>query len=220
MLASSLIKDIIPPLKISDTGERALQWMEEFRTRYLPVVNGTEYLGIISETDIKGLANKSQALGHHAIPLDRVFINENQHVYDAVKFATTYNYPMIPVLDSENQYMGIVTLTDLIQSFAELFAVNGPGGIIQLELNQHDYKLSEIAQLIESNDASIMSLSVNHLPGQMMYEITIKLNKTDLSRILEAFYRYNYNVKSYLHQSEFSDDLQSRYEAFMNYLKM
>jgi acetoin utilization protein AcuB len=219
MLARSLIKDIIPPLKITDTGERALLWMEEFRMRYLPVINSTTYLGIISETDVQGIANKTHQLAQHAVPLDRVFINENQHVYDAVRFVAQYNYPMIPVLDNDQRYAGIVTVTDLIESFAELFAVNGPGGIIQFEVNLKDYMLSEIAQLIESNDAHIMSLSVNPVGDQKM-QITIKVDKTDLSRILEAFYRYNYEVKTFSHQSEFTEDLQSRYDAFMNYLKM
>jgi predicted transcriptional regulator len=220
MLARSLIKDIIPPLKITDTGERALLWMEEFRIRCLPVVNGTEYLGIISETDIHGLVNKTSELGHYAIPLDRVFINENQHVYDAVKFVTNYKYPLIPVLDTDNQYLGMITVGDLIENFAGLFAVNGPGGIIQFEVNQKDYKLSEVAQLIESNDAAIMSLNVNPVGDGSKLEITIKINKIDLSRILEAFYRYNYDVKTFYHQSEFVEDLQNKYEAFMNYLKM
>lgn len=220
MLARSLIKDIIPPLKITDAGERALLWMEEFRTHYLPVVNSTNYLGIISETDILGLANKSLQLGNYAVPLDRVFIYESQHVYDAVRFVSNYNYPIIPVLDSDQHYAGLLTVTDLIESFAELFAVNGPGGIIQLEVNQKDYMLSEIAKLVEGNDAHIMSLNVNPSPDQLKMEITIKVDKTDLSRIIESLYRYNYNVKTFYHQSEFSEDLQERYEAFMNYLKM
>ncbi|HKR05622.1 MAG TPA: CBS domain-containing protein [Bacteroidia bacterium] len=220
MLARSLIKDIIPPLKITDAGERALSWMEEFRTHYLPVVNSTNYLGIISETDILGLANKSLQLGNYAVPLDRVFIYENQHVYDAVRFVSNYNYPIIPVLDNDQHYAGLLTVTDLIESFAELFAVNGPGGIIQLEVNQKDYMLSEIAKLVEGNDAHIMSLNVNPSPDQLKMEITIKVDKTDLSRIIESLYRYNYNVKTFYHQSEFSEDLQERYEAFMNYLKM
>ena len=220
MLAKSLIKDIIPPLKITDTGERALAWMEEFRMRYLPVVNGTEFLGIISEADIIGLARKTKPLADFSVPLDRVYIKEDEHVYEAVRFISKYNYPIVPVLDTDQHYAGILTVMDIIESFAGLFAVSGPGGIIQLEVNQHDYVLSEIAQLVEANDASIMSLSVNPMPDQTKLDITIKVNKIDLTRILSAFYRYNYNIKAFYHQSEFAEDLQSRYEAFMNYLKM
>lgn len=220
MLSKSLIKDVIPPLKISDTGERALLWMAEFRLRYLPVVDGTKFLGIISETDVHGLADRSLHLGHYSLPLDPVFIREDQHVYDVVKFISNYNYPIVPVLDSDQHYAGMITVMDVIESFAELFVVKAPGAIIQLEVNQHDYKLSEIAQLVESNDAIIMSLSANPKPDQSKIEITIKVNKVDLSRILSALYRYNYNVIAFYHQSEFTEDLQSRYDSFMNYLKM
>jgi acetoin utilization protein AcuB len=220
MLLRSLIKDTIPPLKITDTGERARAWMEEFRLSHLPVIDGTNYLGIISETDVAGLSDKSQYLGHYALPFERVFLTDEQHVYDAVKFITNYNYTIIPVLDKDEQYAGLITVMDIIESFAQLFAVQAPGGIIQLEVNQHDYKLSEIAQLIEANDAIIMSLSANPLPDHSKVEVTVKVNRIDLTRILAAFYRYNYVVKAFYHQSEFSEDLQSRYDSFMNYLKM
>lgn len=221
MLARSLIKDVIPPLKITDTGERALAWMDEFRLRYLPVVKDQEYIGLISESDIMGLSDRKLPLEHYtSLPLERVFIYDNQHVYDAVKFISNYNFPVVPVLDNEQQYSGLISVMDIIDSFSELYAVKAPGGIIQLEINQNDYVLSEIAQLAESNDASIMSLSANLSADQSKIDVTLKVNIVDLSRLLSAFYRYNYNVVAYYHQSEFTGDLQNRYDSFMNYLKM
>ncbi|MFI5218445.1 MAG: CBS domain-containing protein [Bacteroidia bacterium] len=220
MLVSSLIKDVIPPLKITDTGERALAWMEEFRLRYLPVIRNQDFLGIISESDVMGLGDRKKALEHFTLPFERVFVYDNQHVYDAVKFVSNYNFSVVPVLDSEQHYAGLISVMDIIDSFSELYAVKSPGGIIELEINQNDYSLSEIAQLVEANDGSIMSLHADPSADQTKINVTIKVNILDLSRILAAFYRYNYNVTAYYQQNEFSADLQNRYESFMNYLKM
>lgn len=44
MLAKELISDIILPLKTSDTGITALNWMEEFRVSHLPIVNNQDFL--------------------------------------------------------------------------------------------------------------------------------------------------------------------------------
>ena len=38
MIAIDLINDGIPPLKHSDTAEKALNWMDEFKVSHLPVL--------------------------------------------------------------------------------------------------------------------------------------------------------------------------------------
>ncbi len=52
MTASELISYDIPPLKITDSGEKALDWMEEFKVKDLPVINERQYVGIIEESDV------------------------------------------------------------------------------------------------------------------------------------------------------------------------
>jgi len=52
MLAGDLITDEIPPLKITDTVEMALDWMEQFKVSHLPVVKNRELIGLVAETDI------------------------------------------------------------------------------------------------------------------------------------------------------------------------
>ena len=42
MIASELISYDIPPLKLSDTGAKALDWMEEFKTSDIPVIDNNK----------------------------------------------------------------------------------------------------------------------------------------------------------------------------------
>ena len=164
MLASELIKDIIPPLKTSDTGLKALDWMEEFKVTHLPIVNKEDFLGVISEDDILALNKPDEPIGNHSLSLMRQFIKEDQHIYEAIKLITKMKLSLVPVLDVNEHYLGVITLPDLVEAMATLTSVNSPGGIIMLELNINDYSLSEIAQIVESNGASILSLYVNPHP--------------------------------------------------------
>lgn len=220
MLAKELIKDTIPPLKPGDTGRKALKWMEEFRVRQLPVVNKQQFIGLLTDVDVLGFNDPSLPISHYSLSLIRPFINENQHVYDAIKFATNNKYSVVPVLNDEQQYVGVITMHDLVESFAELKSVKSPGGIIILEFSSKDFSLSEVAQVVESNDAMILSSNVNASADQTKIELTIKINKLDLSRILAAFFRYNYTVKASFQHSDQQEDLQSRYDSFMNYLNI
>lgn len=220
MLARELIKDVIPPLRTSDTGLKALSWMEEFRVSHLPIVNNIKFLGLISYDDILSLNAPAEPLGNHTLSLNRPFVFENQNIYDVVKLVSRLGLTLTPVLSADEQYLGVITLPDLVSNFAAIESVQDPGGIIVLELNKNDYVLSEIAHIIESNDAKILSTFITSNPDSTKLELTLKINKIDLSRIIASFNRYNYVVKATYHESEHDIDLQERFDSFMNYLNI
>ena len=220
MLARELIKDIIPPLRTSDTGLKALSWMEEFRVSHLPIVNNIKFLGLISYDDILSLNAPSEPLGNHSLSLSKPFVFENQSIYDVVRLVSRLNLTLTPVLRADEQYLGVITLPDLVSNFAAIESVQDPGGMIVLELNKNDYVLSEIAHIIESNDAKILSTFITSHPDSTKLELTLKINKIDLSRIMASFNRYNYNIKATYHESEHDTDLQERFDSFMNYLNI
>ena len=220
MLAKDLITDDIPPLKPNDTGLMAINWMDEFKVSHLPIVKNHEYLGLISDTDILDYDITDDELGKCKISLIRPYVLKSQHIYEVIKMISTMKLTVLPVLDDQLNYVGLIPATVLIQQFATLAATREPGGIIVLEMNNHDYTLAQIAQIVESNDGKILSSYVNHIPDSTKMEVTLKINREDLSGIIQTFYRYNYNVKASFHQSEFRDDMKNRFDSFMNYLNI
>ncbi|MBL7924605.1 MAG: cbs domain containing protein [Bacteroidia bacterium] len=220
MFAARLISDNVPPLKPGDTCGRALTWMDELRVNALPVIKGREYLGLIYKSGLNHpqLANKT--IEEADIRYHKVFVYENQHVYDLTKVASLHKLDLVPVLNNEQEYIGLVTVNDLVSYFAESKSVYTPGGIIILELALNDYSMSHIAQVIESDGAHILSSSISATPDPARVELTLKIDKVDLTRILSAFYRLDYHVIASYHQSEHSEDLKNRYESLMNYLNI
>ena len=220
MLIKALIKDNIPSLKFSDTVKKAISWMEEFHVTHLPVVDESGYAGLLSMQNLSTLDHNQLISSIGASLFDKSFITENRHVYEIMKLMYDREISVVPVLSEENKYLGLITLADVVQYFSGTGAVQDPGGIIVLEVNANDYTMSQIAQIIESNDASILSSFTNTIPAQNKIEITLKVSKTDLSRIIAGFERYNYNVKEFYHQNEYVDTLKSRYDSLMNYLNI
>ncbi len=220
MKAKHLISDIVPSLRTSDTGMRALNWMEIFRISHLPIVNNKEFLGLISDTDIYDLNMADESIGNHNLSLIRPSVTKEQHIYEVMQLVSQLKLSVIPVLDEENnQYLGLVTLMDLVHYFANMSAFNNPGGIIVLELHANDYSLSEISQIVESNDAKILSLYITQPDESMRLNVTLKLNKTDISSVIQTFNRYDYEIKdSFMEDNELDSLYNSRYEAFMKYL--
>jgi hypothetical protein len=127
---------------------------------------------------------------------------------------------VIPVLNDKDQYLGLIHLSTLLQHFAEMASMKESGGLLVLELNIHDYSLSEISRIVESNDGKILSLYISSHIDSTKLEVTIKINKTDLSSIIQTFNRYNYTIKASFHQSEYVDDLKDRFDSFMSFLNI
>ncbi len=220
MYARELISDDIPPLKTSDTGERALAWMDEFRVSHLPIVNNVDFLGLISESDILDFNSASEPIGGHSLNLSRPYVFDYQHTYDVLKVMASLKLSVIPVLNDKDQYLGLIHLSTLLQHFAEMASMKESGGLLVLELNLHDYSLSEISRIVESNDAKILSLYISSHIDSTKLEVTIKINRTDLSAIIQTFNRYNYTIKASFHQSEYVDDLKDRFDSFMSFLNI
>jgi predicted transcriptional regulator len=201
MLVKNIIKDTVPPLKSSDSAERALVWMTEFRHSHFPV-------------------NRKVPLHSLSVPFTRLFVNEYMHIFDAVRFAANNDFTLVPVLNEAGQYLGCITVMEIIQALAESHSVQNPGGVVVLSVSKGRYNLSEIARIVESEGAQILSAGATVMSDPENIEVTLKINRIDLTRILAGLYRNGYEVMASYHQSEFKQDLQNRYDAFMNYLKM
>ena len=221
MLARELISDVIPSIRTSDSARKALVHMEVFRISHLPIVNEVELVGLISDTDIYDYNLAEEPIGSHKLSLIRPFVFADQHVFEVLKTVYNQKLTLVPVLDRENRYLGSVTMFDLVAYFSELSGVNSPGGIIELEMNMRDYSLTEIAQIVESNDAKVLGLYVNTKSGSMRISVTIKVNRTEIEAILKTFSRYDYQIKATFTDEDIIKQMNDdRFEQFMNYLNI
>ncbi len=220
MLALELIVNDIPSLKTSDPGLFALSLMDEYRVGHLPIVNNKDFLGLISEDDILALDAPEESIGAHKLSLVKPFVYEQQHIYEAIRLTAELKLTMVPVLKQDGVYSGQILLADLAQAFSNLASLHEPGGILILELNHNDFSMSEVAQIIESNDARILSSYLGIHPDSTKIDLTLKINRTDLSRVIQTFDRYDYTIKASYSENRFSDDWNDRYDEFINYLNM
>ncbi|MFH0892893.1 MAG: CBS domain-containing protein [Bacteroidota bacterium] len=220
MIAEKLLSETVMPLKTSDTGDKALLLMEEYKVSHLPIVNNEQFLGVISESDLFDANLPDEPVGNHSLSLQKPFVSKGQHIYEVIRTMANLKLSLIPVLDEKNNYLGVITLRGLVTAFSEMGAIQNPGGIIVLELNMNNYSLSQIAQIVESNDAKVLSSYVTSHTDSMKMEVTLKVNVTNIEPILKTFHRYDYIVKASFSEAEYLDDLKDRYDQFMNYLNI
>lgn len=220
MLSAELINDLIPPLKLSDSGDRALMLMNDFKVSHLPVVDKTLFLGILSEDDVLEMDDPDAQISTIPLKFTHTFIHGWQHLYDAMKLMSSNKLSIVPILDDKEQYLGLLSINSLMSNFSDMASVSNPGAIIELEIDQHNYSLSEIARIVESNDAHILSSYINSTSDSSKIEVTIKIDKEDVSGILQTFQRFNYVAHSFYQEKHDNDDTMNRFDSFMKYLNI
>lgn len=220
MRAKDLITEEIPPLTHLDTGERALNWMDEFKVSHLPVLKNGNFVGVISEADILDKMEMDQTLDVLFQHLPRPFVYEGDHIYQVLSKVSEFKLSLIPILDQNDEYLGCTSVHHLLRLIANTGSIKENGGILVLEMARTDYSMAQIAQIVESNDARILSSYIMSSPDSTNIEVTLKLNRIELDRIIRTFERYDYIIKASYQKSVYEDDLKFRYDSLMNYLNL
>jgi acetoin utilization protein AcuB len=219
MRAIELITEDIPPLMHTDTGEKALRWMDEFKVSHLPVLKNGNFVGVLSESDVLDKMDIVETLDKLFDHLPRPYVYANAHIYEVLAKISEHRVSVLPILDENENYLGCTSIYHLLTLIANTGSIKETGGIIVLEVNNVDYSMAQIAQIVESNNAKILSSYIMSSPDSTKLEVTLKINKIELTSIIRTFERYDYVIKASFQRSEADDDIQQRYDALMNFLK-
>ncbi len=221
MIAKHFITTNIAPIRFTETGTDILYHLDENRLQDMPVVEGNNLLGSVNESDVYTMEDPDLPLKKQKFTFNREFVYEYQHIFDVLRIMASSKLTMLPVLDDKEKYLGCIQQGDMVNRMAEIMAVANPGAIIVLEVNQHDYVLSEIARIVESQDTKILNLFVTTDKDSTKMDITLKLNTVEIQALMQTFNRYNYIIKAtYTEDEKMYDDLRDRYDSLMRYLNV
>lgn len=219
MLASQLIALEIEPLRSTDTGDVALQRMEEHLIRHLPIVEDGELLGLISEEEI--LDNDQMiSLNTYLQTWKQIFIRDKEHILIVMEMMNVSRVTAMPVLDERNKYVGLITLEKLMHSFATESSLSDPGSILVLEMSRIDYSLTNISRVVESENGYILSSYITHQPDSEQIYVTIKVSLQEVQFLRASLERYGFEVKGTFTEGEYIDTLTERYESLMHFLSI
>ena len=218
MQASLLISSSIISLHPKDDGNRALELMDLYKINHLAVVKDNFYLGVISEREINNWDSNDNFIEEHLSKFASPHVNQDQHLFDIIAVLEKNSLSAVPVLDEKNQYLGVITNRKLLYTIAKSSAIQSPGGVIVLEMNHNDYSMTEIANIIESNDTKILSSYITSLSESTKIELTLKLNKSDVNSVIKGLTRYEYKIIAAYKEQDTNMDFKERYDHLMRFL--
>jgi acetoin utilization protein AcuB len=218
MLTRDLISNSIPYLHKDDKVFHALQLMNDYHVAHLPVVENESYLGIISEEQLLQ-SDEENTIKELPVTDGTTCVQAGDHFLKAIQTAVINKLSIVPVVE-EKQLVGIVTYNDLLKNASEFMSLNDPGALIVLEMESRSYSFTEVNRIVESNDAQITQLNTFTDAETGIMQVTIRINKLEVSDIIGTFQRYEYNVKYYFGEELYENELRTNYDNLMNYLKI
>jgi CBS domain-containing protein len=218
MLTRDLISNTIPYLHKDDTVYHALQLMNDYHVAHLPVVEDEHYLGIISEEQLL-LSDEESRLTELPLTDGTSSVQANEHFLKAIQTAVTHKLSIVPVVE-EKQLLGIVTYNDLLRNASNFMSLSQPGALVVLEIDSVNYSFTEINRIVESVGAQITQLNTFTDPESGTTQVTIRVNKMEVSDLISTFQRYEYNIKYYFGEELYENELKTNFDNLMNYLSI
>jgi len=219
MYAANLLTNDFEPLVISVSGSEALSVMGDNYVQHMPIVSNFKLLGIISVTDImdRGLKKSIESYEH---TLCNTRAKESDHIFDIIKLLVENKLTLIPVVDDDNNYLGVITLPKLLYYFSENISFEEKGSIVVLEMTKSDYILSEIVRILESEGANLLMSFISGSTDSSKILIHLKIDQTDILRIITALERHEFKIAAAFTANDIMGDFRDRYESLMHFLNI
>lgn len=187
---------------------------------HLPVVENDIYIGVVSEDELYDKNLLEEKLSEFGV-MRTPYVLSTQHILDVLAIATHFSVPIVPVVNADRKYLGAITSQNLLDAVSKITNVQSKGAVLVLEMGVHDYSMSEIARIVESENAKLISSYVTEYEDSTRIDVTLVLNMAEISPVVKSLERYGYKVNTFFSGSNKIDDFyRERYELLMNYMKI
>ena len=220
MFASQLVKSGFPIINFFDTISFALQLMDEFDVMHLPVNKDEKFAGLISKDDLLD-ANESDNIASLESLLLAFSVKGEEHFLHALKLIADNQLSVLPVLSKQAEWIGVILVKDMLGAISRFVGNDTKGGVIILETSNMNFSFGEISRLVETNNASITQLNT-YAEGENdnLLVITLKVNKIEISDIVASFQRYDYTIRYFFGEENYTNELKENYQHLLSYLNI
>lgn len=161
-------------IDVNSKISEAVDLMSEKNLHRLPVVKNGKLVGLVTESLIsKRGASKATSLSIYELNYllsktsvdaimikDVVTIHENRLFEDAALLMTKHDIGCLPVVNDENDVVGILTNNDVFNAFLDLLGYRETGSRVCVEVKNNIGAMGEISEVFVRNQCNITHVGV------------------------------------------------------------
>ncbi|MFH0810894.1 MAG: CBS domain-containing protein, partial [Pseudomonadota bacterium] len=173
----------------------AIRLMRQHSIRHLPVVEGSELIGLVTAGDLRELILPSmvEAIFLHEVMLTNpVTIGPDASIDAAAKLIYERKIGGLPVVE-DRRLVGIITVTDILKAFIEIMGVLVSSSRIDVILASRPAAFEEVSRIIAGHGADVISVGINNQPGGDRVHF-FRLSKCDTAPIARSLKQRGHRV--------------------------
>ncbi|UFT97650.1 CBS domain-containing protein [Radiobacillus kanasensis] len=186
----------------NDSLAPVLQQLEEKDIEAMPVVNGEQFVGMISKQIIYKSFYYSDISKHdflHNTTVQNVMTGESLSLKEDDVFEHTLSafkgFPILAVVDEHSKFLGIVTRFDVIEAFESAFGVKKRGVRIAFTSEESTGRLSRLADLLKQFHTNVISVATFDETDKLARRIVIKIDESNhLDKLVQKLEKSGFRV--------------------------
>ncbi|OYX85529.1 MAG: acetoin utilization protein acuB [Flavobacteriales bacterium 32-34-25] len=218
MEISNYITTDFKPIDSQETIGTVRDFLVDFNFSHFPIVEEGIYIGSISAEDVETF-EENKKVSDYKYSLETFFIRTYSLWLEVLEVFAKNHSNLIPVLDENNKYVGYYEMEDIINFFNQTPFIKEQGAIVKVSKGILDYSMSQITQIVESNNGKLLGLFISEADNSTV-EVTIKISSGAINEIIQTFRRYNYEIISEHHEDSYITNLKERSDYLDKYLNM
>ncbi|TKD66692.1 CBS domain-containing protein [Flavobacterium sp. ASW18X] len=212
------LNSTLPTFGITDTLNEVITFFEDTMYSHIAVMDNGVYLGMLSEND-QDCFEEGKTIEDFRFQLETFQVTRETLWLDVLEVFSRNEANLVPVLDDAHRFVGYYDLNDVVDLFIGTPFFTEPGGILVVSKGIRDYSMSEIAQIVETNNGKLLGAFITESENDLV-QVTLKIANANLNEVIQTFRRYSYNILFGNNDDQFLEDLKQRSDYLDKYLNV
>ncbi|MFN4190247.1 MAG: CBS domain-containing protein [Pseudothermotoga sp.] len=187
MFARNWMNTDFPKVSVSATVQEVLSVMRKYRVDYCVVTDEeNKFEGLIYKNSLANLQFDS-TVGDYVIFPD-FYVFEDSYIEEAALTFRESQEACLAVVDNDLTVKGVITLTEILEAFVAITAMDEPGSRILLKLEDKPGQLKNIFDVLAQNKMNV--LAVNTVKDNTYRRVSIKvdiLDPEEVAKVLDVY---------------------------------
>ena len=219
MNLTELLQNDLPLFTPDQTIGELHDFFEEYELTHIGICDAAGlFLGLLSAADIRG-RNREMAVSEAEELLRFEAVLLDQHISALLRFLSQSQSNVIPVVSEENQLLGYVRLTVLLDKMKAMPVFDYENDTLLLSRANEDFSLSEVVQIAVSSQAKISGAFIVE-QNEKATVVALQLQTQKKQALLDEMRRYGYEIVETSIKDMYWEDLKLNSEYLNRYLNV
>lgn len=190
MFAKNWMNTDFPQVRVSANVQEVLAMMRKYRVDYCVVTDEeNKFEGLVYKNTLANLQFDS-TIGDYVIFPD-FYVFEDSYIEEAALTFRESQEACLAVVDNDLIVKGVITLTEILEAFVAVTAMDEAGSRILLRLEDKPGQLKRVFDVLAQNKMNV--LAVNTVKDDGYRRVSIKVDTKETEEVAKVLQAYDIN---------------------------